>query len=223
MKIFNGFGGIGGNRSLWGNEHQITMVEKIDFIAAIYKNLFPDDTVIVGDALEHLRRHLHEYDLIFLWPPCQTHSKTNIPNSKKYEILHPIPDDRSLYGSIRWLKQYCLPHQLWCVENVKDYLGFLIPPNVHLGRNYYWSNFIIPNKNFPLISNFIKKSWKKLAIDHDIPLSIFDNVKVRQFTKSKDPKRTILRNCVDRYVGKYLLDCAINRISKKTRQKILCM
>lgn len=50
MKILNLYAGIGGNRKLWGNEHDITAVELRPEIAAIYHDLYPNDTVIVGDA-----------------------------------------------------------------------------------------------------------------------------------------------------------------------------
>lgn len=50
MKILNLYAGIGGNRKLWGDEHEITAVEINPEIAEIYKNLYPQDTVIIGDA-----------------------------------------------------------------------------------------------------------------------------------------------------------------------------
>ena len=42
MKILNLYCGIGGNRKLWGNEHQITAVEFDPRIAAIYQALYPN-------------------------------------------------------------------------------------------------------------------------------------------------------------------------------------
>lgn len=38
MKILNCYAGIGGNRRLWGNEHDITAVELNSEIANIYKH-----------------------------------------------------------------------------------------------------------------------------------------------------------------------------------------
>ena len=38
MKILNLYAGIGGNRKLWGKEHDITAVELRPEIAAIYLN-----------------------------------------------------------------------------------------------------------------------------------------------------------------------------------------
>jgi DNA (cytosine-5)-methyltransferase 1 len=50
MKILNLYAGIGGNRKLWGNQHKVTAVEYDPNIAFVYKQLFPQDEVIVGDA-----------------------------------------------------------------------------------------------------------------------------------------------------------------------------
>src|SRR3990167_11107723 len=49
IKILNLYSSIGGNRKLWG-EIDITAVEYNEEIAAIYKDYFPNDKVIVGDA-----------------------------------------------------------------------------------------------------------------------------------------------------------------------------
>ena len=40
MKILNLYSGIGGNRKLWGDEHEITAVELNPKIAEVYKDLF---------------------------------------------------------------------------------------------------------------------------------------------------------------------------------------
>lgn len=52
MKILNLYAGIGGNRKLWGDKYDITAVEINPEIAAIYKDLYPKDNVIVDDAHE---------------------------------------------------------------------------------------------------------------------------------------------------------------------------
>ena len=49
MKILNLYAGIGGNRKLWGGV-DVTAVEINPDIAAIYQDLFPDDTIIIDDA-----------------------------------------------------------------------------------------------------------------------------------------------------------------------------
>ena len=75
MKILNLYAGIGGNRKLWGNEHDITAVELSPEIAKIYKELYPNDNVIIGDAHEFLLNNYKEFNFIWASPPCQTHSK----------------------------------------------------------------------------------------------------------------------------------------------------
>ena len=74
MKILNLYAGIGGNRKLWGDEHKVTSVEYDEKIAEVYKNLFPNDTLIVGDAHEYLRLNYKDFDFIWTSPPCQSHS-----------------------------------------------------------------------------------------------------------------------------------------------------
>lgn len=64
MKILNLYAGIGGNRKLWGDEHEVTSVEYKPEIANIYQDLFPKDKVIIADAHEYLIEHYMEYDFI---------------------------------------------------------------------------------------------------------------------------------------------------------------
>jgi DNA (cytosine-5)-methyltransferase 1 len=47
MKILNLYAGIGGNRKLWGDEHEITAIEYDQATADVYKSYFPDDEVLV--------------------------------------------------------------------------------------------------------------------------------------------------------------------------------
>ena len=77
MKILNLYCGIGGNRKLWGNEHEITAVEFNEDIADKYKKLYPNDNVIVADAHQYLLDNYSDYDFIWTSPPCQTHSRAN--------------------------------------------------------------------------------------------------------------------------------------------------
>ena len=57
MKILNLYSGIGGNRKLWGDQHEITAVEYNEEIATVYKDYFPNDKVIIGDAHEFLLKN----------------------------------------------------------------------------------------------------------------------------------------------------------------------
>lgn len=50
VKILNLYAGIGGNRKLWGNDHEITAVELRPEIAAVYQDFFPNDNIVIGDA-----------------------------------------------------------------------------------------------------------------------------------------------------------------------------
>lgn len=60
---------------MWGDSHEITAVELRPEIANIYRDFFPNDHVVVGDAHEYLQEHFAEFDFIWSSPPCQTHSK----------------------------------------------------------------------------------------------------------------------------------------------------
>ena len=107
MKILNLYAGIGGNRTLWGEEHQITAVEINSEIAGIYKSKFPDDNVIVTDAHYYLLEHYKEFDFIWSSPPCPSHSKLCYSQNTKQYI------DVTLYQQIillkSWFKgKYCI-------------------------------------------------------------------------------------------------------------------
>ena len=65
MKILNLYAGIGGNRKLWGDEHEVTAIEINPEIAGIYKYNFPNDNVIVTDSHQYLLQHYTEFD--FIW------------------------------------------------------------------------------------------------------------------------------------------------------------
>ena len=80
MKILNLYCGIGGNRKLWGNKYNITAIENIEKIADVYKNSFPQDTVIVTDAHEYLLDHYKEFDFIWSSPP--------LPNTLYYKLFY---------------------------------------------------------------------------------------------------------------------------------------
>ena len=126
MKILNLYAGIGGNRKLWGNEHEITAVEHDAGIAKIYSDLFPNDTVVIGDAHEYLLKHYKEFDFIWSSPPCQTHSSFRHNICVRYRGTEAQYPDMTLYEEIVFLKHYATCK--WVVENVKPYYGFLIEP-----------------------------------------------------------------------------------------------
>lgn len=139
MKILNLYAGIGGNRKLWGNEHEITSVEYDPKIAAVYKEFFPNDTVIVGDAHQYLLDHYKEFDFIWSSPPCPTHSGVNNFLNAQGVIRYPAME---LWQEIIFLQHFCKGK--YCIENVKSYYEPFIKPQIS-GRHYFWANFKIPN------------------------------------------------------------------------------
>ena len=142
MKILNLYAGIGGNRKLWGDEHDITAVEYDKNVAYIYGDLFPSDNLIVADAHQYLLDHYNEFDFIWSSPPCPTHSRIGKANIKR-KVQYP---DMKLYEEILLLKHYF--KGLYVVENVIAFYKPLIEP-MELQRHHFWVNFNITKKDFP--------------------------------------------------------------------------
>lgn len=143
MKILNLYAGIGGNRKLWSDEHEITAVEYDQKIADVYKEYFPNDTMIVADAHQYLLDHYKEFDFIWSSPPCPTHSITNHFLNAQGIVRYP---DMMLWQEIIFLKHFCKVK--FCVENVKSYYDPMFNPKA-IGRHYLWSNFIISSIEQP--------------------------------------------------------------------------
>ena len=137
MKILNLYAGIGGNRKLWGDEHQITAVELNDKVAKKYKVLYPNDKVVITDAHEYLLEHYKDFDFIWSSPPCQTHSRANYFIHYTSGARYP---DMKLWQEIIFLQQFYKGK--YCVENVIGYYEPLIKP-INIGRHYLWANFNI--------------------------------------------------------------------------------
>ena len=117
MKILNLYCGIGGNRKLWGDNYEITAVEYNKELADIYKKWYPNDEVIICDAIKYLMNHWKEFDFIWASPPCQTHSKMRYLASKRGSYAPKLPD-LSLYSLIIWQKHF-FKDKKWVVENYK--------------------------------------------------------------------------------------------------------
>jgi DNA (cytosine-5)-methyltransferase 1 len=202
MKILNLYAGIGGNRKLWENV-EVTAVELNPEIAAIYKDFFPNDTVIVGDAHQYLLDHYKEFDFIWSSPPCPSHSRTNTFLNKQGVIRYP---DMGLYQEIIFLKQWF--KGLWCVENVIPYYKPLIEPTVLLGRHLIWSNFSISklNKKETLLFTPSKDNYLKLQEYHMVDLSKYKKI----YMGKNHCYLQILRNCVHYSYGLHILNCALN-------------
>ena len=103
LKILNLYSGIGGNRRLWSGDISVTAIELVPEIAKIYKDLFPDDEVIVADAHQYLLEHYRDYDFIWSSPPCPTHSGVNFFLNAQGVIRYP---DMSLWQEIIFLQHF---------------------------------------------------------------------------------------------------------------------
>ena len=204
FRILNLYSGIGGNRQLWNYPNlRITAVEYNKNIASIYKDLYPDDNVIVGDAIKYLLENYKDFDFIWASPPCPSHSRMNY-NMNKHKIPQYI--DMSLYQIIIFLKYYY--KGIYCVENVKSYYPPLIKPQ-ELGRHYYWANFSLPvikNKRESsfIMNGRIKDKEKKRNVD----LSKYKGI----------DKKKILNNCVEGEYSKLILDFILFKHQKKVSE-----
>lgn len=194
MKILNLYAGIGGNRKLWSDEHDITAVEIVPEIAAIYKDLFPNDTVVVDDAHEFLRRHFREFDFIWASPPCPTHSVLQMTRYYDERLKYP---DMTLYQEIIWLQTFFKGK--WVIENVKPYYKPLIEPSFIIDRHYFWSSDFVMNLKFDYCFTDIRDKCKKMAKLYGFNLEILKDF-------SNYDKRKILRNCVKPEIGKYVFE-----------------
>ncbi len=197
MKILNLYAGIGGNRRLWGDEHEVVAVEYDESIAAIYQDLYPNDTVIVADAHKYLL-DVHRQGLFdFIWssPPCPTHSRMNFLLNQK-ESYTPRYPDMKLYEEIILLKTFYKGY--WVVENVKSYYDPLIEPQVS-GGHYFWANFEIPNLD----------TRKKVRNDKGYTLQKKMEDKgiiIQDFHGYKKDKRTLLNNAIEGELGLAILN-----------------
>lgn len=201
MKILNLYAGIGGNRKFWGEEHEVTAVENVPKIAAVYKKFFPKDEVVIGDAKEYLLKHFKEFDFIWASPPCPTHSRMRTLwkgegklNNKTSGSSYKLPD-MSLYSLIIFLKHFYLGD--WVVENVISYYDPLIKP-YKIDNHYFWSNKpLLPIKRTPrdILSQDIEEKARALGFDLD---GIEGN---QRFL------RTLVNNCVKPEVGLHIFNC----------------
>lgn len=203
MKILNLYAGIGGNRKLWGNEHEITAVENNLEIAKIYQDFFPNDKVIVADAHQYLLEHYKEFDFIWSSPPCPTHSRLRKSMHGTRCGGDAIFPDMRLYEEILFLEGYF--EGKWVVENVISWYDPLIRPYI-LERHYFWSNIILTN---------IKVSKGKINLTNGNNPET-DEEQIRRLEKDfgfdlsnyKGDKRTMLRNCVNPETALHIFNMA---------------
>jgi DNA (cytosine-5)-methyltransferase 1 len=196
MKILNLYAGIGGNRKLWGDDHEITAIEYNDEIAKLYKEYYPEDNVIVADAHKYLIDHvLDGWDFIWASPPCPSHSRINTDGNHP-----PRYPEMTLYQEIIMLSNNWFKGK-WVIENVIPYYTPLIPPTVEIDRHYFWSNFNI-NKIYT-------EKEKSIASQTGTNGRYGFNLKN---VDVKYNKRQILRNLVNPEIGKHILDCMLKSI-----------
>ena len=199
MKILNLYAGIGGNRKLWGNNLEITAVEWDASIAEIYKDLYPKDNVIVGDAHQYLLEHYSEYDFIWASPPCPTHSVTNFFLNPQGVVRYP---DMGLYQEIILLQNFFKGK--YVIENVKSYYDPLIKPQVS-GRHYFWANFRIPFLKVEKQIGRMNGKGQNVARANNLDKLGFDLSKYEHPDKDK-----LLRNCVAPEIGLAIFESAMN-------------
>lgn len=202
MRILNLYAGLGGNRKLWDEvipEVKVTAVELNPKIAKIYKELNPNDKIIIGDAHQFLLDNYSDFDFIWSSPPCQSHSrmvKATRHKIKKYP-------DMALYQEIIFLQNFFKGK--WVVENVKPYYEPLITPTKEIGRHLFWSNFNLENiEEIKSPSNFINKGTNEGVQELKDWLGI--QYKGNIYYENNHCPGQVLRNCVHPKIGKQILN-----------------
>ena len=200
MKILNLYAGIGGNRKLWGEYHEITAVELDPKIAQIYQDFFPKDKVIVADAHQYLIDHFKEFDFIWSSPPCPSHSVVRKVCAVGRGQNEPVYPDMKLYEEILLLKGYC--QGKWCVENVVSWYKPLVEPQ-EINKHYFWTNFYV--RPVEKQSREHNSGNKKLSLRKGFDISNYNNI----------DKTKTLRNCVEPETGLHVFNEAFKQNQKE--------
>ncbi len=191
MKVLNLYACLGGNRLLW-EDCEVTAVELDPELARMYKERFPNDTVIVADAHQYLLDHYKEFDFIWSSPPCPSHSRARYWNSSNYDTTtDAVYPDMKLYEEILFLQHYFKGK--YVVENVIPYYEPLISAKKR-GRHLYWTNFNLPTdlKDRRIQIGAGKNELNRLCEFHKIDVSSY---------KGKQSLIKIARNLVDYEAG----------------------
>lgn len=197
MMVLNLYAGIGSNRKLWEGV-EVTAVENDPDIAAVYRELYPNDTIIRGDAHKYLEENWKNFDFIWSSPPCPSHGQYRHNVGVVGKGLAPIMPDMKLYAEIIFLQTYFVKG-MWVIENVKPYYVPLIAPAFELHRHLFWANFTV-----------IERDFAPSKIRSKNKISDFEGSEIVAKSKIKN-KRQVLRNCVDSELGLYILKSATNQ------------
>lgn len=207
IKVLNLYACLGGNRYKWDEvaNIEVTAVEWDEELAKLYKERFPNDTVIVTDAHQYLLDHYKEFDFIWSSPPCPSHSRARFARKNTTTAIYP---DLKLYEEIIFLDNYF--EGKYVVENVIPYYEPLIQAKKR-GRHLYWTNFNLPNDLNERKSSIMeaKDEVNKWCEFHDY-----------DFTQYKGTQRTdkIARNLVDYEAGKTIFQTFLG-IENKSNEK----
>ena len=197
-EVANYYCGVGGNRAEWGDEVHVTAIEYDPEIAAVYQDLYPNDTVIVCDAHHHMLENYMKFDFIWSSPPCQTHSQIRynigFKANRKYSKVAAKYPDMKLYEEILMLKYYC--QTKWVVENTIPFYPPLVE-GLKTGGHIWWSNFEIT----PIEHG--TRGHRGGTVE-----TLQDRKAINLDKYSIGNKRQILRNCVEPEVGKHVFLCA---------------
>lgn len=218
MKILNLYACLGGNRYKWdevakdaGIEIEVTAVELDPEAARLYKERFPNDTVIVADAHKYLLDHFKEFDFIWSSPPCPSHSRVRMSQKNRETFKNEYPDMK-LYEEILLLQ-----HQYegkFVVENVIPYYEPLIPAQKR-GRHLYWTNFILPNE---LRERKLEGTLTNMK-DELNTLCKFHEYDFKQY-KGEQSTVKMARNLVDYEAGRTIFETALGIITKHNKQQL---
>ena len=214
MKILNLYACLGGNRYKWNevnNDIEVTAIELDPEAAQLYKERFPNDTVIVADAHQYLLDYYKDFDFIWSSPPCPSHSRARYWNSSNYDtITKAVYPDMKLYEEILFLQHYFRTGK-YVVENVIPYYEPLINASKR-GRHLYWTNFTLPSdlKDRRFAISQTKNELNELCKFHDYDFKQY---------KGEQSIIKMARNLVDYEAGKTIFETALGIVSKsKTEQ-----
>ena len=200
-RILNLYACLGGNRYKWdevADNIEVVAVELDPYLAEMYQERFPNDTVIVADAHEYLLNNFKDFDFIWSSPPCPTHSKVRVSQKNREDFDFKFPDMK-LYEEVIFLDNFF--GGKWCVENVVPYYEPLMPAQKR-ARHLYWTNFRLPN------SLNERKQPKGFIMTGSKPNENFHEIDLTNY-KGDQRKDKIARNLVDYEAGRTILETAM--------------